>query len=107
MPEYQINNYIIKVNKIKDSIKLKVSNNSKIYTSIFIDNQNDTSANTNCENNVTLSLNTDIYDFIINCLDQKDNYNYQIVDEDEHIKIYFTFKYEMFDFNYIIGLDLK
>ena len=106
MPEYQINNYIIDVNKFRDSVKIKINNNSKIF-SIFIDNQNHTSANTDCENNVTLSLNTDLYNFMINCLDQKNNYNYKIIEEVEYFNIYFTFKYEIFDFNYIVSLELE
>lgn len=105
MSEYLKNEYIIKVGRVKDSVKVKVLYNLKLY-SIYIDNK-DTYGNTNCENNVTLSLNSDLYTFINNCLNKKDNYNYQIINNDEYLEIYLTFKYEMFDFNYIVSLDLE
>lgn len=105
MADYQINNYSINVKKVTGSVKLTISKTSKTF-SLYIHNYDDTYANTTCENNVTLMLNTDIYDFITNCLDRKDNYSYNIVDDgNDYININFIFSYGIFKFEYIVNLD--
>ena len=76
MTEYLKNNYIIKITTIEnsDNFNITVNNDSSKY-SIFIDNTNDAYGNTNCDNNITLLLNSDLYTFINNCLKQEINYN--------------------------------
>ena len=100
MTEFQINDYLIKINNNNHSINIKIIYNFKTY-SVHINNYNN-----NNNNNVILTLKCDLYNFLINCFNQKKYYDYQIINNNIYIDIYFTFKYEMFDFNYMVILEL-
>ena len=52
-----------------------------------------------------LSINSSIHDFMINCFEKKPFYNVTIKYENDNILLTFIFKYELFEFSYIISLD--
>jgi hypothetical protein len=112
--KYELNDYTINIGFTnKNNILLMVINNlNNNKYSLILDKYNDCTANTNCENNVTLDLQTDIYDFIINCLEKKPYYNIKtklIEDNDDQDLLYLTFSfvYETFNFEYTLNLFPK
>lgn len=68
---YEFDEYTMHISLNKNNIIIFVINNiNKNKYNLKLNKHTDYTANTNCENNVILSLNTDIYDFIINCLEK-------------------------------------
>lgn len=113
MTQYTINNYTIYVITPKDNIMILVkdNNNNKKYT-IKLNESIDCSANTNCENNIRLTINSSIRDLIVNCLEQKPFYYIYIYKDeytynDDTLNINFSFRYEIFDFNYTLSLYME
>jgi len=109
--KYNIDNYNISISSKKNKIVIMVINiiNSTKYN-IILDKCDDTSCYSNNENNIGLDLKTDIYDFLINCLEKKPYYNIIInnkeyEDDKDQLHLTFGFKYEMFDFEYTIELS--
>jgi hypothetical protein len=104
--EYNINVCIIKEDIIKINLK-DTTNNNEYYIDF---DRHDGLASTNCENNITLFLKNDIYDFIINCFERKQYYDINIErityikDEPADLQLVFSFKYEQFDFEYTLSL---
>ena len=114
MSIFLINKYNVSIKNYKNSLKVIAVNNesSVIYTTMFIDKSNDTSGSTSCENNVSLSLDMKLYDFLINCLEGKQYYGVKISElfdeeEDSLLIIDFIFEFEMFKFNYSLTLGVE
>jgi hypothetical protein len=111
---YEINEYSISISSQKNIIVIFVINNlNNDKHNIRLDKSTDSIANTNCNNNITLDLKTDIYDFIINCLEKKPYYNIktkliksseQYDDEKDELYLIFSFIYENFNFEYTLNL---
>jgi len=112
MAIFQVDNYNITINESKDSLILIVVDNIKsiTFTTIPINKSSDTYGNTSCENNVSLSLDMTLYDYLNNCLEGKENYSINInhtdMNEESYLVIDFIFKFEMFKFNYSLNLEL-
>jgi hypothetical protein len=113
MTLYIINNYTIGVIMSKDNIIILVkdNNNNNKYT-MKINESIDCCANTNCENNIRLQINSSIRDLIINCLEKKPFYNIYISKDeytycDDTLDFNFSFKYENFDFSYNLTLYIE
>ena len=112
--KYEFNEYTINICSRKNNILIMVINNlNNNKHNLILDKSNDSFANTNCENNVELVLKTDIYDFLINCLERKSYYNIkteliksteQYDDEKDQLNLIFSFKYENFNFEYTLNL---
>ena len=107
---YKIDNYDIMISPFKNKFDILVKdiNNNKYI--LRIDEHMDSVSNTSCDNNITLSLNSSIYNFIINCLEKKPFYSMSVTSEkyfDDNVilTLNFIFKYGDFDFSYIISLD--
>ena len=111
MSKYQIEKYNISINNFKDSLKVIVIDTEKsiTYTTMQIDKSNDVYGNTSCENNVSLSLDSNLYNYLINCLEGKEHYNINIYklfeSNDDSLVIDFIFQFEMFKFNYSLNLE--
>ena len=111
---YEVNEYSIGISSNKNIIIILVKNNiNNDKYNIRLDKLADCYANTNCENNISFGLISDIYEFIINCLDKKPFYNIkyelqksteQYDDEKDELSLIFSFKYENFNFEYTIHL---
>jgi hypothetical protein len=109
--EFNINIFIINEYSIKINVK-NTTNNNEYYMNL---NESDTYANTDCDNNKTLVLKAEIYNFIINCFEKKQFYdiNTEIIkhlsllsepEEPDGLELIFSFKYEQFNFEYILSL---
>lgn len=113
MTQYIIDNYMIYVITPKENIIILVKdiNTNNKYT-MKINESIDCSANTNCDNNITLTINSSIRDLIINCLEKKPFYNLYIykdkyTNDDDSLNFNFSFKYEDFNFSYNILLNME
>jgi hypothetical protein len=112
--KYEFEEYTIYIDSKNNDILIFVINNiNKDKYNMRLDKYTDSIANTNCENNVILSLNTGIYDFIINCLEKKQYYNIktdliksteEYDDEKDQLNLIFSFKYDDFNFEYTLNL---
>ena len=116
MSSFKVNNYNISIKNFSDSVKVIAFDceRSITFTTFFIDKSNDTYGNTSCENNVSLSLDMKLYDFLNNCLEGKQYYSIKInkLFEDEEdclLVIDFIFEFEMFKFCYslTLGIEMK
>jgi hypothetical protein len=68
---YEVNEYSIGISSNKNIIIILVKNNiNNDKYNIRLDKLADCYTNTNCENNISFGLISDIYEFIINCLDK-------------------------------------
>jgi hypothetical protein len=113
MSIFLINNYNVSIKNFKNSLKVIAVNNesSVTYTTIPIDKSNDTYGSTSCENNVSLSLDMKLYDFLNNCLEGKQYYSIIITklfdEEDSLLVIDFIIEFEMFKFSYSLTLGIE
>jgi hypothetical protein len=114
MSNFLINKYNVSIKNFKNSLKVIAVNNesSVTYTTIPIDKSNDTYGSTSCENNVSISLDMNLYDFLNNCLEGKQYYSVKITklfdeEEDSLLVIDFIFEFEMFKFSYSLTLGVE
>jgi hypothetical protein len=108
--QYMIDSLDISITKIdKYNIKINVTNttnNNKYYREL---DEYHTQAY-NDHDTISIFFKNDAYDFIINCLEKKQYYdvNTKILrsyeNHDGGIELIFSFKYEQFDFGYIVSL---
>ena len=111
--KYNIDGCDISIRSKKNKIVIMVINNNDTY-SVKLDKCDDSSSFTNSDNDIGLELKTEIYNFLVNCLERKPYYNIkldliksnkQYEDDKDQINLIFSFKYEMFDFEYTIELS--
>lgn len=113
MSSFKVNNYDISIKNFKSSLKVIAIDceRSITFTTMSIDKCNDTFASTSCENNISLSLDMKLYDFLNNCLEGKEHYSINInptnMDEEQFLDIQFIFKFEMFKFSYMLNLGMN
>ena len=113
MSSFKVNNYDISIQDFKSSLKVIATDRERsiTFTTMFIDKYNDTSGSTSCENNVLLSLDMKLYDFLNNCLEGKEHYSIDIdsinMDKNNFLEIRFIFKFEMFKFSYMLHLEMN
>jgi hypothetical protein len=97
MSSFEVNNYNISINDSKNSLKVIAYDIKRAitFTTMSIDKCNDTYGSTNCDNNVSLSLDMELYDFLNNCLEGTEHYSINInsvnIDEEEFLTINFIF----------------
>ena len=104
MNQYTIDNYNVIIGKFKNKVNILIKDDNNNYI-IKIDKYADTLAHTSCENNIVLSFDSSIYEFMINCFEKKPFYDIIINFENDNITLNFIFKYELFEFSYNITLD--
>ena len=112
--KYELDEYTISISSKNNNILIIVINNlNNNKYNLRLDKTSDYIANTNCENNVVLELKTDIYDFLINCLEKTPYYNIktnlikstnEYDDEKDQLNLIFSFLYENFNFEYNLNL---
>jgi len=113
MSDFKVNNYNISIRNFKNSLKVIAFDtiSSITFNTMSIDKSNDTCGSTSCENNVSLSLDMKLYDFLNYCLEGKEHYsikiNHENIDEEQYLYIQFIFEFDKFKFSYLLDLQME